>query len=1093
MSLSIVYWNVGRSYDNPILVVEDTEEYDIIAIQEPAQCKGTGRFYNPSRGRYRLVYSGKGRSGIYIHRRHNITTWEQEAGEDWCKVQFGTGEDAITIWAIYSPCEAPEWRSPLQRLVREAPKGRQIIIGDLNTHHPSWDREGRTSPHAGTLLSLAERWNLTLATPWGEPTRPRRGAGECDGTIDHAWHSETLPVRYIGPLDYAGSDHSAQLIMVPWQQSLGAELGAQNQRSTSEELAWSWKLMDRSIVEAEARYINTPAETTLRSPEDLDQAVDELLATLQRIADVSTPRRKESNRTGQPWWSLKVQEAVQEASRAHRYYRVVPSPHTLKELQAAVQRQRKTISEARTQSWRQVLASGNPQALWRLQRWARLRSSAPVEPPKMPPLRYEDGKEGLACTHPEKAAALASRFFPTSEADLTDIQDTTWEEATSQQRFEIKREVTQEEVEERLRWGPWKAPGPDDALPVGFLRACGESLAKALAAIAQASLTLEYFPQRFRNAGVVVLKKPGKTTEQLRAPGGWRPISLLSTLGKVIEGIIGTRIADAAEAQRLLPEGQMGNRKGRSTELAIRLVTSCVQTAWQEGAVASLLQLDIKGAFDTVNHTRLLDTVRSQGFPMWVVRWLNSYLSARTARLRFDGEASTLLRVPAGVPQGSPLSPILFQLYITSLYEALQTKTYVTTIGFADDTNLVVAGYNIASNCQRLEGAFRVCEQWARTRGMQFAPEKSELIHFTQRHTYPGQGVQLGGKLIQPVESARFLGVWLDRKLRWGRHLKEVKKKLVTQKLALTRLAASVWGCSLVQAREIYTKVIRACIAYGAPAWHQGGADGPKGLARKLTPSQNDCLRIVAGAYKATPSRHLEVETATPPLDLYLSKRVTDFELRLQVSGLKQGIENACKEIQGQLKRRRRRGRPRHTAYIAPQESWAINWAGGDSSDKAVTRDWKRRWDAGVVEATLHRGGYREPADQEFPQGKKALAKHHSLRKHESSLLIQARTGRIGLRSFLFTRQVPEVNTPICRCGTARETPAHLAAYCPELHHERACLQKELYPRLMRTSSDFAIVSKEPRCVGVLVRWLLRLGRLPEYRKALVYTAQEEE
>lgn len=139
---------------------------------------------------------------------------------------------------------------------------------------------------------------------------------------------------------------------------------------------------------------------------------------------------------------------------------------------------------------------------------------------------------------------------------------------------------------------------------------------------------MEHFPQRFRSSRVVVLRKPGKPLAVQKTPGGWRPIALLSTVGKVLEAIIGERIAGAAEERQILPEGQMGNRKGRSTALAIRLVTETVRAAWGQGAIASLLQLDIKGAFDTVNHTRLLDTLRQQGFPPWLVRWIRSYLTA---------------------------------------------------------------------------------------------------------------------------------------------------------------------------------------------------------------------------------------------------------------------------------------------------------------------------------------------------------------------------------------------------------------------------------------------------------------------------------
>ena len=194
---------------------------------------------------------------------------------------------------------------------------------------------------------------------------------------------------------------------------------------------------------------------------------------------------------------------------------------------------------------------------------------------------------------------------------------------------------------------------------------------------------------------------------------------------------MGRRIAEAAEEQRLLPETQMGNRKERSTELAVRMVTEIVRTAWREGAIALLAQLDIRRAFDTVNHIRLLDTLREMGFQPWVVRWVRSFLAERTACLRFDEEDSGWLPVPAGVPQGSPLSPILFILYTASLYRALARYAGLASVGFSDDLNLVAVGHTAEQTRDILEHAWGVCERWARTRGMQFAPQKTELMHFT--------------------------------------------------------------------------------------------------------------------------------------------------------------------------------------------------------------------------------------------------------------------------------------------------------------------------------------------------------------------------
>ena len=124
----------------------------------------------------------------------------------------------------------------------------------------------------------------------------------------------------------------------------------------------------------------------------------------------------------------------------------------------------------------------------------------------------------------------------------------------------------------------WKAPG-FDLLPAGFLKACGTPLHEALAKLADASFRHEHFPRCFRAARTAVIPKPGKTNEQRATAGAWRPVALLSIVGKVLEAIIGQRIANAAEEHRLLPEGQMGNRRGRLIELAIRMVVEATRAA----------------------------------------------------------------------------------------------------------------------------------------------------------------------------------------------------------------------------------------------------------------------------------------------------------------------------------------------------------------------------------------------------------------------------------------------------------------------------------------------------------------------------------
>ena len=134
------------------------------------------------------------------------------------------------------------------------------------------------------------------------------------------------------------------------------------------------------------------------------------------------------------------------------------------------------------------------------------------------------------------------------------------------------------------------------------------------------------------------------------------------------------------------------------------------------------------------------------------------------------------------------------------------------------------------------------------------------------------------------MPDVRILGVWLDTKLRWNAHVREVKRKAITQVGALTRTSASTWGATFVRARQIYTSIVRPMLTYGASSWHtptRGTNKAPKGIAGKLSNIQNKCLRTVAGAFRATPTYSLEVETFVPPIDLYLNSRIAAFQARL--------------------------------------------------------------------------------------------------------------------------------------------------------------------------------------------------------------------
>ena len=146
-----------------------------------------------------------------------------------------------------------------------------------------------------------------------------------------------------------------------------------------------------------------------------------------------------------------------------------------------------------------------------------------------------------------------------------------------------------------------------------------------------------------------------------------------------------------------------------------------------------MLSLDIAGAFDNVPHAKLLWILEKKGFPTWLVNTIASFLHERRTRIVYAGYESDWIHTNTGIPQGSPLSPILFLIYISGLLEKLQTPDNDTLgFGFVDDTNIIAWGVSAEDNCRRLNAAHSQCEDWAEEHGAKFAPDKYQLIHFTR-------------------------------------------------------------------------------------------------------------------------------------------------------------------------------------------------------------------------------------------------------------------------------------------------------------------------------------------------------------------------
>jgi hypothetical protein len=220
-----------------------------------------------------------------------------------------------------------------------------------------------------------------------------------------------------------------------------------------------------------------------------------------------------------------------------------------------------------------------------------------------------------------------------------------------------------------------------------------------------------YFPAHFKESITVVLRKPGK--DDYKQPKSYRPIALLNTLGKALEAILANRLTYLADTYHLLPARHTGGRKLTSTDHAVYLLLQSIHKAWAGKKVASLLLLDVSGAFDNVSRPRLLHNLRKCRIDERIVRLIGSFLSDRSTTLKLQEYTAPSVPIETGMPQGSPLSLILYLFYNADLIETCKTE-HTEAVGYVDDASILAIGSSAAKNCKTLKTIHRSTEHWAR-------------------------------------------------------------------------------------------------------------------------------------------------------------------------------------------------------------------------------------------------------------------------------------------------------------------------------------------------------------------------------------------
>lgn len=1143
--LKILQNNVRKSGNRiqvPLLSDPRVREFTVVAIQEPWRNANTKQSLSNSGDGFHIIYPQEpnARVCLYINKDIDPTTWEVVANERdlqtiriWLYSQreeenmnggWGTlahrGESAqetqvtatptpgptqgtratsISIHNVYnpSPISISSTDSPttLYRLRKalDAP-GEHLILGDFNLHHPYWGGTRCLDRHAmaDELIGISVVEGLSLLLPEGTITREQNTQRT---TIDLVWATERLAehLRRCGvrPDLHQGSDH------LPIATELDLEVTDNREKKPRK----SWKQLNQEKLQEKLR-IYMPYTRSMRNTDEIDTFAETLISAIQRAAEEATPNAR-ITKYSKPFWTLDCSEAVRQARSKRTAWKTQPTDERWEEYTKATDHKGKIIAKAKRAHWRAIThAASDSKLLWKLSKWATQRSRLRKEPPQFPPLKRQleaGNPQTLATEFNEKAEILARKFFPEPRiAELEDLGTTEYPEKLESNRIiditDVKTAIRRPKAD--------KAPGPS-GIPNRILQAGIEEIAPAATLLFNACMEQGYHPKIFKKATTIVLKKPNK--EDYTEPKAYRPIALLDTLGKVLETIMAKKLSDLAEEHSLLPTTQYGARRSKNTETALEHLVELTHTAWGcNGAyVATILSLDVEGAFDNVNSKRLLHNLEAKGIPEYIIRWVSSFIEDRSTTLLFGGKMTATRKIHAGIPQGSPISPILFLFFNGPLLEKIERLGLkATAIGFVDDVNLLAYGRSTRDTCDTLTKAHRECEAWAKTHGATFAPQKYELIHLTRqprRHDMAAS-ITIQGNAVTPQADIRILGMRIDSKLRWGPHLTQIEKKHAKQMLALSTLGASTWGATFARARQVYSAVIRSSIAYGAPIWHRRTAGGKLAAKEKrIETLQNQGLRHISGAYKKTSTETLEAETYIQPIGIHLDLLQDRATLRRRIAGHAQTTRKACDRIYAKIgsRQRHRRTTPgdrklrllnktieegMKILYGIRATRWsAEEWTDANTpkeQEKAIrayhANQWEIRWER--YRRSKEEAIWTPAQSARLTRAKIRMRK--GLAKAESTMATHIRTERIGLNAYLQSRRVPGHDSASCQCGHPRQTAKHVIMFCRRYIDQRRGMLEAA------DTQDYRKLVTQPKGLKEVTKFLIQTGLLAQFSLA---------
>ncbi|KAL8625927.1 hypothetical protein ACOMHN_012519 [Nucella lapillus] len=748
-----------------------------------------------------------------------------------------------------------------------------VVAGDFNVSHKLWDT-GQTKDSGDHLANTILNSRLVILND-GSFTRigqPGQGSSAIDLTLTSP--DLSLDAEWTIGTDHLQSDYLPLHLVLHKADPTPAEI------DTSPKFLYhkaDWELLTLKLT----------SECENHDPRDLDinTHYENIRSMILRAAEATIP--KKSPGTNGPhqhsaaWWNEECAKSTRAKRRALRHFQKNLSESNKMALSEATKHCEATTEDARKDHWErfckeEINGPEDSSKMWRKIRQMRKQRRRPERP------LLVNGQ--LTKTSQEKADALANTFSKTSQSNHLPPEmkekrrnaESTFSTPPQDNSTSFNSDLTLDEVRTAVAslGTNSKATGTD---PISYhmIRRFPEPALRMLHTFFQTCWTTGNIPKDWKKATVVAIPKNGKPPQQTSS---YRPIALTPHLGKVYERVLKNRLDHHLEKNEILPLCQAGFRKGRN---CIEDTKKWSLKGKNKKTVATFF--DIKKAFDSVWHAKLLNKMGALGITGWMYNFIQTFMDSREITVKVGPSVSRSHILDMGVPQGSVIAPTLFSIMLHNILTTLQPQNKPPTISlFADDLAIWshISDHAITNQMPAFQRNIDSIQNYMSDNGFELSAKKTTLMVFAKTRIWNYQGIariKVGDHIIRPSKQAKFLGVTLTPTFSWTEHINGLITKAMRGVSLIKMLTQETW-VTPENLTHLTAALVCARLTYG----HEAYFNAPKSQWQRLASTELMALKHALGVCRGAVNDLVYQEVGWLPLKEKCSRRCANFEICTQ-------------------------------------------------------------------------------------------------------------------------------------------------------------------------------------------------------------------